>query len=148
MVLQELGRKLETAMKKLSATTLVDEEVVNAMLGEISRALLEADVNIRIVGQLKASILRRIDLEDAPPGQNQRRMIQKTVMEEIANMLTPSDGGEPYQMKKGKSNVIMFVGLQGSGKTTTAGKLSMLLKRDKIVETTEILINQKIVGHA
>jgi signal recognition particle subunit SRP54 len=124
MVLQELGRKLETAMKKLSATTLVDEEVVNAMLGEISRALLEADVNIRIVGQLKASILRRIDLEDAPPGQNQRRMIQKTVMEEIANMLTPSDGGEPYQMKKGKSNVIMFVGLQGSGKTTTIAKFA------------------------
>ena len=116
MVLQELGRKLETAMKKLSATTVVDEEVVNAMLGEISRALLEADVNIRIVGQLKSNILRRIDIEDAPPGQNQRRMIQKTVMEEIANMLTPQDGAEPYQMKKGKSNVVMFVGLQGSGK--------------------------------
>ena len=119
MVLQELGRKLETAMKKLSATTLVDEEAVNQMLGEICRALLEADVNVRIVGSLKTNILRRIDFEDAPPGQNHRRVIQKTVIDEIVKMLSPADGVEPYAMKKGKPNVIMFVGLQGSGKTTT-----------------------------
>uniref|UniRef100_A0A7S2WJL8 Signal recognition particle 54 kDa protein n=1 Tax=Rhizochromulina marina TaxID=1034831 RepID=A0A7S2WJL8_9STRA len=120
MVLQELGRKLEGALKKLHATTVVDEEVVTAMLNDIARALLEADVNVRVVGQLKQSIKMRVNLEEAPSGNNRRRMIQKAVMEELVAILQPD--GEPYQMKRGKPNVIMFVGLQGSGKTTTIAK--------------------------
>ena len=88
MVLQELGRKLETAMKKLQATTLVDEEAVTQLLNEICRALLEADVNVRMVGQLKQAIKLRIDLEEAPAG-DRRRMIQKAVVTELTNLVNP-----------------------------------------------------------
>mmetsp|Transcript_50938 Transcript_50938/g.65231 ORF Transcript_50938/g.65231 Transcript_50938/m.65231 type:complete len:512 (+) Transcript_50938:56-1591(+) len=122
MVLQELGQKLERAIKKLQSTTLVDEEVVNQLLNEISKALLEADVNIRMVSQLKQAIKLRINLEDAPAGNNRRKMIQQAVTYELTNMINPES--EPYVMKKGKPNVIMFVGLQGSGKTTTIAKFA------------------------
>jgi len=122
MVLQELGRKLETAMRKLQASTLVDEEVMSGILNEICRALLEADVNVRVVGQLKSAIKMRVDLEECPEGTNRRRLIQQAVMTELTNMVKPD--AEPYQMKKGKPNVVMFVGLQGSGKTTSIAKFA------------------------
>lgn len=120
MVLQELGRKLETALKRLHTTTVVDEEVLNAMLNDISRALLEADVNIRLVGQMKNAIKTRVNLVDGPAGTNRRKMIQRAVVDELVSMLNPET--DPPAMKKGKPNVIMFVGLQGSGKTTTIAK--------------------------
>lgn len=122
MVLAELGLKLQDAVKKLSSATVVDEEVLNAVLNEISRALLEADVNVRLVGQLKQSIKMRVNLEEEAAGTNRRKMIQKTVMEELARMLNPDQ--KPYEMKKGKPNIVMFVGLQGAGKTTTIAKFA------------------------
>ena len=59
MVLAELGVKLQDAVKRLNLVTVVDEDVLNAVLGDISRALLEADVNVRLVGQLRQSIKMR-----------------------------------------------------------------------------------------
>jgi len=120
MVLQELGRKLETAMRKLSSATMVDDAVVDSLLNEIARALLEADVNIKMVGQLKKAIKLRVDLEETPAGSDRRKLIQRSVVSEITNLVNPD--AEPYAMKKGKPNVIMFVGLQGSGKTTSIAK--------------------------
>ena len=120
MVLAELGVKLQDAVKRLNLVTVVDEDVLNAVLGDISRALLEADVNVRLVGQLRQSIKMRVNLEEEVAGTNRRKMIQKAVMDELTNILNPD--AKPYEMKKGKPNVIMFVGLQGAGKTTTIAK--------------------------
>lgn len=75
---------------------------------------------MRLVNSLKNSIKLRVNLDDASAGQNRRRLIQKAVMDELVSMLSPET--QPYQMKKGKPNVIMFVGLQGAGKTTTIAK--------------------------
>ena len=55
-------------------------------------------------------------------GTNMRKLIQQTVVTELTNMV--SSENSPYEFKKGKSNVVMFVGLQGSGKTTTCTKLA------------------------
>ena len=68
MVLAELGVKLQDAVKRLNLVTVVDEDVLNAVLGDISRALLEADVNVRLVGQLRQSIKMRVNLEEEVAG--------------------------------------------------------------------------------
>lgn len=122
MVLNELGTRLTAALRKLNASTIVDDEVVAALLSDISRSLLESDVNVRIVGTLRNTIKSRLNLEEQAPGTNKRKLVQRVVMEELVRMLDP--GTVPYQMKKGKPNVIMFVGLQGAGKTTTIGKFA------------------------
>ncbi|KAJ1463076.1 SRP54-type protein [Pelagophyceae sp. CCMP2097] len=122
MVLQDLGAKLTAALAKMQSVTVVSEEVLDKMLAEISRALLEADVNVKVVGQLRKAIKTRASLEDEAAGTNRRKSIQKTVIEELAKMLDPD--AKPYALQKGKPNVIMFVGLQGAGKTTTIAKFA------------------------
>lgn len=92
------------------------------MLKEICAALLEADVNIRLVKQLRENVRSVIDFEEMAGGLNKRRMIQSAVFKELVKLVDP--GVKPHQPVKGKPNVIMFVGLQGSGKTTTCTKLA------------------------
>ena len=122
MVLADLGRKINAALHSLSKATVINEEVLNSMLKEICAALLEADVNIRLVKKLRENVRAVIDFDEMAQGLNKRRMIQQAVFKELVKLVDP--GVKPYQPKKGKPNVIMFVGLQGSGKTTTCTKLA------------------------
>lgn len=92
------------------------------MLKEICAALLEADVNVRLVGQLRKSIRATVNFKDLPPAVNKKRLIQKAVFDELVRLVDPH--AEPFKPKKGRANVIMFVGLQGAGKTTTCTKLA------------------------
>lgn len=92
------------------------------MIKEICAALLEADVNVKLVGTLRKSIKATVNFKDLAPAVNKKRLIQKTVYDELVKLVDPH--AEPFKPKKGKSNVIMFVGLQGSGKTTTCTKLA------------------------
>ncbi len=92
------------------------------MLKEICAALLEADVNVKLVGTLRKSIKATVNFKDIPPAVNKKRLIQKAVFDELVKLVDPH--AEPFKPRKGKSNVIMFVGLQGAGKTTTCTKLA------------------------
>lgn len=92
------------------------------MIKEIASALLEADVNVRLVQQLRKSIKATVNFKELPPAVNKKRLIQKAVFDELVNLVNPHS--EPFKPKKGRSNVIMFVGLQGAGKTTTCTKLA------------------------
>uniref|UniRef100_A0A0G4FST3 Signal recognition particle 54 kDa protein n=1 Tax=Chromera velia CCMP2878 TaxID=1169474 RepID=A0A0G4FST3_9ALVE len=120
MVLTELGSRITGALKKLQTATVIDEAVLDECLKEIATALLHADVNVQYVARLRGNVKKRVAMEDVGSGVNKRKLIQKCVVEEMVNMLTPHK--EPFVPKKGKPNVIMFVGLQGSGKTTTCTK--------------------------
>ncbi|KAI4470860.1 signal recognition particle 54k protein srp54 [Holotrichia oblita] len=122
MVLAELGRKITTALHSLSKATIINEEVLNGMLKEVCAALLEADVNIRLVKKLRENVRAVIDFDEMAGGLNKRRLIQRAVFKELVKLIDP--GVKPYQPTKGKANIIMFVGLQGSGKTTTCTKLA------------------------
>ncbi|XP_076306075.1 signal recognition particle 54k [Tachypleus tridentatus] len=122
MVLADLGRKITSALRSLSNATIINKEVLDSMLKEICAALLEADVNIKLVKQLRENVRSVIDFEDMAGGLNKRRMIQSAVFKELVKLVDP--GVKAYQPTKAKSNVIMFVGLQGSGKTTTCTKLA------------------------
>uniref|UniRef100_A0A8C8F8S2 Signal recognition particle 54 kDa protein n=1 Tax=Oncorhynchus tshawytscha TaxID=74940 RepID=A0A8C8F8S2_ONCTS len=127
MVLADLGRKITSALRSLSNATIINEEVLNAMLKEVCAALLEADVNIKLVKQLRENVKSAIDLEEMASGLNKRRMIQHSVFKELVKLVDP--GVKAWTPTKGKNNVLMFVGLQGSGKTTTCSKLAYYYQR-------------------
>ena len=68
MVLADLGRKITSALNSLGKATIIDEDVLNAMLKEICTALLESDVNIRLVKQLKDNVRKAIDFDEVAQG--------------------------------------------------------------------------------
>ena len=68
MVLADLGRKINAALLSLNKATIINEEVLNNMLKEVQRALLEADVNIRLVKQLSENVRKVIDFDDMAQG--------------------------------------------------------------------------------
>jgi signal recognition particle subunit SRP54 len=127
MVLADLGSKVADALRKMTRATVVDQTVMNEMLAEICKALLQADVNVAQVKALRESIKKNVDVEALASGLNKRKMLEQAVCNELCAMLDP--GKEPYVPKKKQPNVIMFVGLQGCGKTTTCTKYAHLYKR-------------------
>lgn len=120
MVLEGLGGRLTGALKRMTNATVIDQNALNEMLKEIARALLEADVNVRAVQQLRKSVMTRVNLEELAAGVNKRRLIQRAVFDELCNMLDP--GTSPVELKRKQPNIVMFVGLQGNGKTTSCVK--------------------------
>jgi len=127
MVLADLGRKITTALRSLGSATVINEEVLNSMLKEICKALLEADVNIKLVKKLRENVRSVIDFDEMAAGLNKRKMIQSAVYKELMKLIDP--GTKAWQPTKGRNNIIMFVGLQGSGKTTTCTKLAYYYQR-------------------
>eukprot|EP00298_Acanthocystis_sp_HF-20_P001673 c12089_g1_i1.p1 GENE.c12089_g1_i1~~c12089_g1_i1.p1 ORF type:complete len:489 (-),score=228.67 c12089_g1_i1:105-1571(-) len=120
MVLADLGRSISGALAKMQTETVIDDGVIDEMLKTISTALLQSDVNVKLVLKIRTNIKATIARLDSAPGINKRRLVQQAVFTEIVNLVDP--GIEPFRPNKGKSNVIMYVGLQGSGKTTTCTK--------------------------
>ncbi|KAL0258989.1 Signal recognition particle [Diplodia seriata] len=122
MVLQDLGRRINSAVSDLTRAPNLDEKDFDRMVKEICNALVEADVNIKLVAGLRTSIRKAVNFKDIAPGVNKKRLIQKAVFDELVKLVDPHS--EPFKPRKGKSNVVMFVGLQGSGKTTSCTKLA------------------------
>ena len=122
MVLQDLGRRINGALNDLTRSPTLSEKAFDGMIKEISNALVEADVNIKLVATLRKTIKASVKFNDIPSQANKKRIIQKAVFDALVDIVNPHQNA--YQPKKGKSNVIMFVGLQGAGKTTTCTKLA------------------------
>ncbi|KAK4796525.1 hypothetical protein SAY86_028851 [Trapa natans] len=120
MVLAELGGRISRAIQHMSNATIIDEKVLNECLNEITRALLSSDVQFQLVRDMQKNIKSIVNLEDLAAGHNKRRIIQQAIVNELCKMLDP--GKPSFTPKKGKPSIIMFVGLQGSGKTTTCTK--------------------------
>ncbi|CAN4086406.1 unnamed protein product [Withania somnifera] len=120
MVLAQLGGSISRALQQMSNATIIDEKVLNECLNEITRALLQADVQFKLVRDMSTNIKKIVNLEDLAAGHNKRRIIQQAVYNELCKILDP--GKPSFTLKKGKPSVVMFVGLQGSGKTTTCTK--------------------------
>lgn len=90
-------------------------------LKEICAALLESDVNVRLVASLRKSIKHKVNFKTLPSGSNRKRYIAKAVFDELVGLVDTHE--KPYEPKPKKTNVIMLVGLQGAGKTTTCTKV-------------------------
>eukprot|EP00116_Pleurobrachia_bachei_P007178 sb/3467440/ len=115
MVLADLGRKITNALHTLSNATVINEDVLNALLKEICGALLESDVNVSLVKRLRDNVKSVIDFEEMAGGLNKRVIIKRAVFTELCKLVDP--GVKPWQPVKGRQNIIMFVGLQGSVNT-------------------------------
>ncbi|ETN69375.1 signal recognition particle protein SRP54 [Necator americanus] len=111
MVLADLGRKIRNAIGKLGQATIINEEELDAMLKEVCMALIESDVHIRLVKQLKDNVKKAINFEEMVGGVNKRRLIQKTVFNELLKLVDP--GVTPYQPKKGQANMAYFYQRKG-----------------------------------
>lgn len=125
-MLGKLGKSLAKTMKKLAGMTIVDEEVVKEVIKDIQRALIQADVNIKLVFKLSKSIEERALNEEPPKGVTPKEHIIRIVYEEMVKLV--GETPKPLKIDK-KPYKILFVGLQGSGKTTTIGKLSRHLQK-------------------
>lgn len=126
---ESLSEKLDNIFKKLKGRGVLTEENINASLKEIRMALLEADVNFKVaknfIEDVRVKAVGREVLESITPGQQ----IVKIVHDRLVELM----GGSSATIKFGARipSVIMLVGLQGCGKTTTAAKLALLLSREK-----------------
>ncbi len=123
MVLDSLGGSLRGALKKIASASRIDKQVVDEAVREIQRALLQADVNVKLVMNLSNRIRDRALSEKPAPGMNPREHVINIVYQELINLVGKSS---PVTLEK---QTIMLVGLQGSGKTTTAAKLATFFQR-------------------
>jgi len=125
-MLGNLGKNLTKTMKKLAGMSIIDEEVVKEAIKDIQRALIQSDVNIKLVLNLSKKIEERALKEEPPKGITPREYIITIVYEELVNLI----GSKAEEVEiDDRPYKIMFVGLQGSGKTTTIGKLTKYLKK-------------------
>ncbi len=132
MVLEKLGQSLKNTLSKIAQAMFVDETLINELIKDIQRALLQADVNVRLVFDLTQKIKDRALKEQTPHGLTKKEHLINVVYEELVKFL----GGEKGELTLAdkKPNKIMLVGLFGSGKTTQAGKLAKYFtKRGKKV---------------
>ncbi len=127
MALDHLGSSLTDAIKKLFRASVVDEAAVKELVRDIQRALLQADVNVQLVLGISKRIEERALKEKMPPGISRREHVIKVVYEELTRFV--GDKPVPLNVEPGKRKVIMLVGIQGSGKTTTAAKLARFYQK-------------------
>jgi signal recognition particle subunit SRP54 len=122
MALDRLGSSLYGALKKVFRASVVDEATVKELARDIQRALLQADVNVKLVLDISKRIEERALKEKVPPGISRREHVIKVVYEELTRFV--GDKHVPIKMEPGKKKILMLVGIQGSGKTTQAAKLA------------------------
>jgi signal recognition particle subunit SRP54 len=125
---ERLSEKLEGVFKKLKGRGVLGEEDVNAAMREVRMALLEADVNFKVVKdfveKVKAKSLGSEVLGSLTPGQQ----VVKIVHDELVSLM--GETATRIQLVPNRPTVIMMVGLQGSGKTTTSGKIARMFKKN------------------
>jgi signal recognition particle subunit SRP54 len=125
MVLEKLGDSLKNTLSKITKSIFVDEKLINELVKDIQRALLQSDTNVRLVFDLSKKIKDRAK-EKAPPGITKKEQLVKIVYEELTHFV----GGETHEIQiTKKPTQIMLVGLFGSGKTTTSIKLAKYYKK-------------------
>lgn len=127
MAFESLTDKLQNVFKKLRSKGRLTEEDVKVALKEVKMALLEADVNFRVVKQFTKSVQERAVGQDVMSGLNPGQMVIKIVNEELVSLM----GSETTELPIKPGNditVLMMAGLQGAGKTTTVAKLAGQLK--------------------
>jgi len=127
MVLDKLGDSLKQTLRKLTGATFVDEKVINELVKDIQRSLLQADVNVKLVFDVTKRIKERALNEKPPANLPRKEFVVNIVYEELVRFL---GGDKSLLTVEGKKPFkLMLVGLFGNGKTTTAGKLALYYKK-------------------
>lgn len=126
MAFESLSERFQLIIKKMKGQTRLTEANTEDMLKEIRVALLEADVNYKVVKEFVNDIKEKALGQDVFKALSPSQMVVKIVHEELEELLG-SDQSE-IRYAHGRPTIIMLCGLQGAGKTTTAGKLALLMK--------------------
>ena len=127
MAFEGLSSRLQDITRKLKGKARITESDLKEMLREVKLALLEADVNYKIVKEFVNTIQEKALGQDVLKSLTPGQQVIKIVKDELVNLL----GGEESKINftPNPPTVIMLVGLQGSGKTTTAGKLANIIRK-------------------
>jgi signal recognition particle subunit SRP54 len=127
-VFEALSERLGAGLKKISGRGVLRPEDVDAGLREVRIALLEADVNFKVVKEFVERIRERLKGVEVAPGLTAPQQVIKAVNDELVELLGGNSDGLRYA--SAPPTVLMLVGLQGSGKTTTAVKLAVMARRE------------------
>ncbi|MBQ6539180.1 MAG: signal recognition particle protein [Bacilli bacterium] len=123
---EDLGDRLQNAINKIKGYGMITEDNIDSMMREIRLALLEADVNYKVVKEFTNNVKEKALGTEVKKSINPGDMFVKIVKDELVELL----GGEASPLYvSGKPSVLMLVGLQGSGKTTTIAKLANYLRK-------------------
>lgn len=127
MAFENLSSKLQNVFKQLTGKGRLSEKDVKEALREVKLALLEADVNFKIVKQFISKVTEKAIGVDVLEGLNPGQQVIKVVKDELIELLGSSQSMLTFSSKS--PTIYMMVGLQGAGKTTTTGKLAGLLRK-------------------
>lgn len=121
-MLEELKFKLRKTIGKILGKAIIDEKLIKESIKEIQKGLILSDVNIKVVLDFSRKVEEKLLKTPPPPGILLRDYVIKVIYDELTKIL----GGEEnkYLPEKGKINKILLIGIEGSGKTTTAAKLA------------------------
>ena len=126
MAFESLTEKFKRIIKSIRGQARLTEANMDSMLKEVRIALLEADVNFKVVKAFIENIKQKAIGEEVYTKLNPSQMVVKIVHDELVELL--GSGDSELKFEKNKPTIIMMVGLQGTGKTTSAGKLAYLMK--------------------
>ncbi|MEM4296869.1 MAG: signal recognition particle receptor subunit alpha [Nitrososphaerota archaeon] len=128
MVVSHLAKTFREVLNKFLASPSADRQAVEELVRGIQRALLISDVNVELVNRLSERIRERSLTEKVPPGISRKDAVLKIVYEELTSLI----GSKPPKFSTGgkKPYMMMLLGIQGTGKTTTAAKLANYLKKN------------------
>lgn len=127
MAFEGLSEKLAAVVKKMRGTKKIEEATLKETLREVRMALLEADVNFKVVKDFVNTIKERALGQEVSEGLNPGQQVIKIVHEELIHLL--GDNQSKLNISSKPPTIIMLAGLQGAGKTTSAGKLANYLRK-------------------
>src|SRR3990172_12865458 len=125
-MLDVLKNGLRAALKKIVNSSGIDEALIKELAKDIQRALLQSDVNVKLVFEITKNLEARSLNETPPPGLSRKDHIVKILYDELAKLLGKETD---FDFKPGKQNKIIMLGIQGSGKTTVTAKLAKFLTK-------------------
>src|SRR6516165_5341352 len=125
-MLEGIQRGLSEALKKLRGRGRLTEANIRDGLQDVRRALLEADVNFNVAKEFIARVTEKVLGQEVLRTLDPSEQIVRIMYEELVALMGPVD--HRFHFAKDRPTVIMLCGLQGSGKTTTAGKLALTLR--------------------
>ncbi len=128
-MLEKLSNSLKDSLRKILKASLIDKKLVEELTSDIKKALISGDVNISLADQISETIKERALKEKPPKGLPAREHTINIVYDELTKFLGSDPGKIEIKKEKGQPFKILLVGLFGSGKTTTTGKLAKYYKK-------------------
>ncbi|XP_065868043.1 signal recognition particle subunit SRP54 2-like [Euphorbia lathyris] len=126
----ELGRRISVAIRRMMEASIVDEKVIDSCLKEIALARFQTDVQFKLVRDLQNNVKNRVE-NDCSAAEYDKKNILHAIFDELCKILDP--GKPSFSLVKKQTRIVMFVGLQGSGKTRACTQFANYYKKKDFV---------------